>query len=1003
MKFTAESIRQLLLEQYRLDTHVESLPGELDLNFKCTGGQRTYIFKVANADERLDQLELQHAVIAHLNKQRGELQISEVVPAVDGATILTLSDEAGRTRFARLLTWVEGRVLASVNPHTTQLMFRLGELCGRLCAMLKGFDHPAAHRTLKWDPSGAAWVEPYLEQFDGQRQHIARRFFRLFSEEALPLLPRLRMSVNYNDANDYNVLVGLDPADPRVPGVIDFGDVAWTHTVNELAIALAYAMMHKTDPVATAVEVVRGFHQQFALTEDELHALYPLTVARLLISVTCARQNQLQHPDNIYLQISDEPAWQLLSRLQELSPRWIESRFRHACGMPVVKQAPLFEEWARSISKRIWPVAMPETAATLDLSVGSLELGVSAHLADSEKLDRAIRKMMGGSLYAFGRYDEARAIYATDAYQVVGNDGAEWRTVHIGLDLFAPAGTPVVAACDGEIFSVANNAAERDYGPTIILRHQPVDGLVFYTLYGHLSLDSLEGRQRGDVVKAGAEIGAVGDRSVNGNWTPHLHFQVMLDMLDKEGDFPGVCVPSQRDVWKALCPDPFWLLQGEPMDIKRGMSNDEIVAFRKQFVGKNLSISYRKPIRMVRGDGAWLIDDEGRRYLDTVNNVAQVGHEHPAVVTAGQRQMAVLNTNTRYLHENMVHFVEALLKTLPPKLNVVYLVNSGSEANELAMRLAKTYTNQRDMVVSEVGYHGNTNGCVEVSSYKFDGPGGKGAAPHVHVVPIPDTYRGIYRAGDHQPGQQYASHVQEAIQKIQQQGRNVAALMFESVISCGGQVVLPEGFLAAAYTHTRAAGGVCIADEVQTGCGRAGAHFWAFEAHGVIPDIVTIGKPIGNGHPLGVVVTTQEIGEAFRNGMEYFNTFGGNPVSCAIGTAVLRVIDEEGLQRKALETGNFLTEGLQDLMTRYEIIGDVRGPGLFLGFELVTSRDSREPATAQTSWLANRMRDKGILMSVDGPYNNVLKIKPPLVFGIPEASLLLEQVERVLREDYMKV
>src|SRR5262245_39836438 len=220
---------------------------------------------------------------------------------------------------------------------------------------------------------------------------------------------------------------------------------------------------------------------------------------------------------------------------------------------------------------------------------------------------------------------------------------------------------------------------------------------------------------------------------------------------------------------------------------------------------------------------------------------------------------------------------------MPSKLNVAFLVNSGSEANELAIRIAKTYTGQKDMIVSQVGYHGNTNGCIDISSYKFDGKGGKGKPPHVHVIPIPDTYRGMYRSNDPKAGSKYASHVKEAIVAIQAENRNPAALIFESVISCGGQVELPANFLKEAYAYTRAAGGVCVADEVQTGCGRAGDYFWAFQQHDVVPDIVTIGKPIGNGHPLGVVVTTQELADAFKNGMEYFNTFGGNPVSCAIG------------------------------------------------------------------------------------------------------------------------
>ncbi len=386
-----------------------------------------------------------------------------------------------------------------------------------------------------------------------------------------------------------------------------------------------------------------------------------------------------------------------------------------------------------------------------------------------------------------------------------------------------------------------------------------------------------------------------------------------------------------------------------------------------------------------------------------MNNVAHVGHEHPRVVRAGQRQMAVLNTNTRYLHENIVRFSETLLSTFPSELDVAFIVNSGSEANELAMRLAKNFTQQKDMLVVEVGYHGNTQGCVDVSSYKFEGPGGKGAPPHVHVMPMPDAYRGIYRGHTTETGLKYAAHLGEAAKKIKADGRGVAAFLCESVISCGGQVPLPTGYLAEAAKQVRSFGGLFIADEVQTGCGRHGEHFWAFEEHGVVPDIVTVGKPIGNGHPLGVVVTTQAIADAFANGMEYFNTFGGNPVSCTIGLEVLRVIKDEGLQENAREIGAYLRQGLHELANQFPIIGDVRGPGLFLGIELVKDRGTLTPAAAETAYLANRMRELGILMSTDGPLHNVLKIKPPIVFSKKDADFLLGMLEKGFQEDRMRV
>jgi 4-aminobutyrate aminotransferase-like enzyme len=326
-------------------------------------------------------------------------------------------------------------------------------------------------------------------------------------------------------------------------------------------------------------------------------------------------------------------------------------------------------------------------------------------------------------------------------------------------------------------------------------------------------------------------------------------------------------------------------------------------------------------------------------------------------------------------------------------------VCSGSEANELALRLARAATGARAMIVLEAGYHGNTSTLIDVSSYKFDGPGGRGAQPWVYKVPIPDTYRGPFRRDDDEAGLKYAQAVRDAVGRAMQSGDGPASFLCESILSCAGQVVLPRGYLAEAYRHVRAAGGVCIADEVQVGFGRVGTHTWAFETQGVVPDIVTLGKPIGNGHPIGAVVTTPQIAAAFTNGMEFFSSFGGNPVSCAIALEVLDVVEREGLRDRAHSVGDYLTGRLHELQSRHEIVGDVRGLGLFLGIEFVNDRAVRQPATAQAKYVANRMRDLGVLVSTDGPDNNVIKLKPPMCFGEKDADFLVGSLARVLGEN----
>ncbi|MFC5434959.1 aminotransferase class III-fold pyridoxal phosphate-dependent enzyme [Rhodanobacter umsongensis] len=426
-------------------------------------------------------------------------------------------------------------------------------------------------------------------------------------------------------------------------------------------------------------------------------------------------------------------------------------------------------------------------------------------------------------------------------------------------------------------------------------------------------------------------------------------------------------------------------------------SNADILRLRKQLLNPTLSVSYNEPLKIVRGEGVWLYDQHGQPYLDMVNNVCHVGHCHPRVVAAGQAQMARLNTNTRYLHDNIVEYALCLTATLPEPLSVVFLTNSGTEANDLALRLARAHTRARGVIVVDHAYHGHSPSMVELSPYKFNGKGGQGQASHVGVVAMPDVYRGPFREPS-EAGRQYGAMLQPAIENLRQQDIATAAFYCESLLGCGGQIVLPEGYLAEAYAKLRAAGGVCLADEVQVGFGRVGEHFWAFERQGVVPDIVTMGKPMGNGHPMGAVVTTPEIAASFVNGMEYFNTFGGNPVSCAIALAVLDVIADEKLQENARRVGGFLLDGLRELQQRHDAIGDVRGCGLFIGVELVRDRAARTPDQPKARAVVEAMKARHVLLSTEGPDDNVLKIKPPIVFSQANAEEFLDKLDQGLRE-----
>ena len=413
---------------------------------------------------------------------------------------------------------------------------------------------------------------------------------------------------------------------------------------------------------------------------------------------------------------------------------------------------------------------------------------------------------------------------------------------------------------------------------------------------------------------------------------------------------------------------------------------DELLKQRESHLGKALSIAHGKPLHITHGSMQYLFAADGTRYLDLVNNVCHVGHSNPRVVEAAQRQMALLNTNTRYVYDGLTEYLGRLAATLPEKLSVGFLVNSGSEANELAVRIARAHTGAHDMVVVEGAYHGHTGMLIDLSPYKFRGPGGKGKPePWVHVVPIPDSYRGGER--------DYAAELGDIVADA----APIAGFLVESMLSCAGQIPLPLDYLPAAFEHVRAAGGLCIADEVQVGFGRVGTHMWAFEEQGVVPDIVVMGKPMGNGHPMAAVFTTPEIAASFE-GMEFFSTFGGNPVSCAVGLAVLDVIEQDGLMQRATELGGRFMAGLRELQKRHPIIGDVRGRGLFLGIELVRDRETQDPATEETASIVDEMRDRNVLLSTDGPYHNVIKIKPPMVLSKEDVDTTLHLLNESLNQ-----
>ncbi len=995
-------VQHILKSKYGLEGKISILPGDADLNYRIEqNGRPTYVLKISRDDKIRDDITFQVSLLNHLRSKHLKLQLPEFVPSWNSKPFEEYTAEDGSLKLIRLLKWVDGRLWSSVNPITDALRESLGRAGGMITTNLTDFDHPFAYRHLEWDIANALWTKDHLDLFKGEEREAAVYFQTRFETDH-SRYQRLRKTVAHNDINDNNILVSPDLRQTNVSGIIDFGDAVKTQLINDLAIVCTYGIMNTNDPLEAARPIVSAYHKSCPLKEEELEFLYDCIGMRLVISLTKSAINATQEPANTYHQVSRRSGLELLAKWRSVSSDFAHFTFRSSCGFESHPQTARFNKWAetRQFSLNdLFPTVDRKMIYPVDMSVSSTWLGHETEYQDLDwfqfKIEQ-LQKIVPDRIIA-GGYLEPRSVYSADSYEKLGNYGKTSRTVHLGIDYWLPAYTQVHAFLEGEVVCATNDEGDKEYGGLVILKHNP-DGLLFYSLYGHLTVESATSHHVGDQLKKGDQIGELGPFPENGNWVPHLHFQVMHSMLDYNNDFAGVCFPDQVEVWRDLCPNPNLLFKSDGLDVQSALSFKDKMNFRKKHLGKSLSLSYDEPIQIVRGSGAYLIDLNGRKFLDTVNNVAHVGHEHKDVVLAGQQQMGVLNTNTRYLHENINMLSTELLKTLPSELEVLHFVNSGSEANELALRMLTTITGSQNVIASQWGYHGNTNACINVSSYKFDRKGGMGKPKNTHIFPMPDSFRGLYRGEN--TASQYLEEVRRVLELPSIKEEGIAGLIMESILSCGGQVELPRGFLPGLYRLVRELGGLCIADEVQTGCGRVGKSYWAFELHDVIPEIVTIGKPLGNGHPVAAVACTREVADKFANGMEFFNTFGGNPVSCAVATEVLRVVKRERLQENALQTGEYLKSKLKVLAAKYPIMGDIRGQGLFLGIELVDR--NMNPLPEEAGYLINRMKVFGILMSSDGPDNNVIKIKPPMVFNKNHADDVLYYLEKILGEDFMK-
>jgi 4-aminobutyrate aminotransferase-like enzyme/Ser/Thr protein kinase RdoA (MazF antagonist) len=959
-----EEAARLLREHWGREGVEGELGSHQDRNVRVRAEDGQYVLKIARHGISRVELEAENAAMAWLAERNLSFAVPRPIRSLDGQPIVSATTSDGETHDLRLVTFLDGAPLSEERFLGAAVLRAQGEMLAELVTALDGFDHPGLDRAFQWDLRYAAAV---CEAFGPSASTPARR---ARMEAAIsgamaalePVIPDLRVQAIHADVTDQNTLGIRDASGRPMPvGIIDFGDLSRSWLVGELAVTIAAdAMFDLERPLEVGRALTRGFTSRLALNDAEMAAVWPLVVARAASVAISGDYQQALEPDNDYVGGSRDAEWAALDAVVAVPFALAEEALREAAGLGPVGRPMVKRSVARILDEM--PVPMP-----IDLSTTSAALDGEA-IGDPGAAVALVEAAEAVGCMAVGRWGEGRLVDTRLDSRV------EVPTVHLGVDLFAPPGTPVHAPVGGRIRLVEGGLA--------------IGGVDDLRLLG-----IVPAAEEGSEVAAGAVIGTVAASGPDG-LPSHVHVQrVVVPGLDA----PTRSVPSDASAWRRLCPDPGALLALDPDAVVAPPDDPAgLLARRDAVLATTQEHYFMAPPRIERGWRHHMVDTRGRAYVDIVNNVAVVGHSHPQVEAAVARQLRLLNTNSRFLYEPMVAFAEALVARFPDPLDTVFLVNTGSEANELAIRLARTATGHEDVIAIRGAYHGWTVATDAITTSLLDNPRALETRPAwVHPVEAPNAFRGRFRGPD--AGPRYAEDVRAAIARMQEGGRAPAAFIAEALFGNAGGVVLPDGYLREAYAAVREAGGLAIADEVQVGYGRTGAFQWAYEQQGVVPDIVTVAKAAGNGMAVGAVITTRTIADAFGAQGSFFSSVGGSPVACAAGLAVLGVIDAEGLQRNALETGAYLKAGLERATAGHRLVGAVHGMGLYLGVELVRDPETQEPAAAEALAICERMLDLGVIVQPTGDGNNVLKVKPPLCITRDSADLVAESLEIALR------
>ena len=949
-----DDARDIAGRHFGMDATVTSLGSQQDANFLLTAstGAALAVLKVANPAFSRVEIEAQDAAARFVAEREPGVRTPHNVAPAGIDPIAEIAHPGGGALYARLIAHLDGGTMSGESYVSPQRWAALGALAGRASRALAEFDHPGVDRVLQWDLQHADRTIDLLLPCiaDTGRRRLVAAAAKTAWRTVTDLADKLPVQVIHCDITDDNVVCAPDGA---CDGIIDFGDLTRSWAVSELAVAVSSVLRHSGGEPAAALPLITAFDKARPLSNAEITALWPLVVLRAATLVVSGNQQASIDVDNDYATSALESEWRI---------------FEQACAIPGEVMTPVIAEaLGRPAARTPLSVTVPMFGGIDPATVAVLELSVDADAADGGRWlepdcedHLASAALRGGAGAAIGAYGQPRITRS------VLRHSESPATVPTGIDTWLPAPAPLIAPWAGVVTVSHDQITLSGAEHTVVIRGR---GLAAEVATGHAA-------------DAGTVLGTAA--------TGRLWVQVTAD---SKVAVPAFVRPEYAPGWLALTHDPAPLL-GLPVTSAVREDSQTLLTRRGRAFAAVQEQYYRRPPRIERGWREHLVADDGRSYLDMVNNVAAVGHGHPRLADAVARQWRRLNTNSRFNYAAVADFSERLAATLPDPLDTVFLVNSGSEAVDLALRLAFAASGHDSVVAVREAYHGWTYATDAISTSVADNPNALSTRPAwVHTVPSPNSFRGDHRGAD---AARYGPEAAQMIEDLAAQGHPPAAFICEPFYGNAGGIALPDGYLAAVYAAVRRAGGLAIADEVQVGYGRLGRWFWGFQGQAVVPDIVTVAKAMGNGQPLGAVITTRAIADAYRSQGYFFSSAGGSPVSSVVGLTVLDIIEDEGLQQNALVVGEHLRARISELAQRHPLIGAVHGSGLYMGVELVRDRETLEPAAAETAGICERMRELGVIVQPTGDRLNVLKMKPPMCITMDSADFYVDMLDRVL-------